>query len=315
MQLDKKKLLTIALPTYSRPDKLQKQIRLLLPQLTREVEILVLDNDSPYDVNQLFTENENEKITIRKNKINVGMPSNYIRCLEYADGDWVWTLSDDDPVLPNAIQSILSVIQKMPDAISICMNTPFDLESRNLEEFVAIMRNQQAFSMHFWMSVCVYNLAILRPYLYLGCNDLTTMIAPLLVVLRYLEKNVHGRCILSSCPIIASAEEMTSWKKTDFLIRLFLVYDLFRIHSKHFKHTFFYGVTHFCLLLIIKGLKEQSIIKQDAQYLLKILFFKMGRIYIITHFLILYLKIIIYLFFPPSWVYEANSLRKNFFKG
>ena len=307
MQSNRKKQLTIAIPTYNRPEKLQKQIRQLLPQLTEEVEVLVLDNNSPYNIHKLFTINEIEKIKIIINKVNIGMPSNYIRCLEYTETDWVWTLSDDDLILPNAIQNILSIIKKEPNAISICMNTPIDITTSNWKEFTEVMKNQQIFSMHFWMSVCVYNLSILRPYLYFGYNDLTTMIAPLIVVLKYLETNKEGRCLITSRKIIASAEEVTSWKKTEFLIRLFLMYDIFRSHSKLLKKTLFYGITKFSLYLIIKGLYDNSISKQDARYILNILYSKIGHIYILKNYTLLHIKIFILLISPIKYIKLINN--------
>ena len=305
-----KKILTITIPTYNRAEKLQKQIRLLLPQLTEEVVILVLDNNSPYDIRELFTENENKKITVLVNKVNIGMSTNYIRCLEYAETKWVWTLSDDDPVMPNAVLSILNIIKKEPNAISVCMNMPFDIVSNDFEEFTELLRNQKIFSMHFWMSICLYNLDILRPFLYWGCNYSTTMIAPLLVVLKCLEDRQQGSCILKSIKIIESAENTTSWKKTDFLICLSLVYDIFRTRRRQLKKTFFYGITNLYLLLLIKGISERSISKQETIYILKILFSKTNCIYIMKYFPIIYLKICIYLIFPISSIDKIKKIKK-----
>lgn len=43
MQVFEDKLLTIAIPTYNRPEKLKDQVSLLLKQVTDQVEILILD--------------------------------------------------------------------------------------------------------------------------------------------------------------------------------------------------------------------------------------------------------------------------------
>lgn len=51
-------ILTIAIPTYNRPDKIQKQVRLLLPQLTPEVKLTIRDNNSLRPVVSLFNTTE-----------------------------------------------------------------------------------------------------------------------------------------------------------------------------------------------------------------------------------------------------------------
>ena len=52
------KLLSICIPTYNRIEQIQKQVRLLLPQLTEEVQLVVYDNHSDMSIRELFTEQE-----------------------------------------------------------------------------------------------------------------------------------------------------------------------------------------------------------------------------------------------------------------
>ena len=80
MQVFEDKLLTIAIPTYNRPEKLKDQVSLLLKQVTDQVEILILDNCSSYNIYQLFSKEERQRIHIVTHKVNVGMPTNYIPC-------------------------------------------------------------------------------------------------------------------------------------------------------------------------------------------------------------------------------------------
>ncbi|MFK2807139.1 glycosyltransferase [Bacteroides fragilis] len=311
MQVFEDKLLTIAIPTYNRPEKLKDQVSLLLKQVTDQVEILILDNCSSYNIYQLFSKEERQRIHIVTHKVNVGMPTNYIRCLEYATTDWVWTLSDDDPVLPDAINSVLSVIKNNSDAISICMNSTFDVSSYSFIEFVTLLKSHKIFSLHFWMSICIYNLSKLRPYISSGCNDSTTMIGPLLVVLEYLRINGKGRCVLTSQEIILSSNSITSWKKADFLIRLSLVYDIFRNDRKVLQKTLFYGMTNLSLYVLIQGIREKTVSNKDGKYILKELLFKSGYMYFINNFFILYLKAVCYLYLPISIMDRIITLKRN----
>ena len=60
---ENKPLLTICIPTYNRKEKIQKQVRKILPQLTDEVILVVNDNNSSYDIYELFTEEEKAQYT------------------------------------------------------------------------------------------------------------------------------------------------------------------------------------------------------------------------------------------------------------
>ena len=51
-------LLTIGIPTYNRPESIQKTVRTLLPQLNENVVLRVWDNCSVSPVSDLFTEEE-----------------------------------------------------------------------------------------------------------------------------------------------------------------------------------------------------------------------------------------------------------------
>ena len=44
------KILTICIPTYNRPKKLNNQLKVLLPQLNNEVKLIVRDNHSNYNI-------------------------------------------------------------------------------------------------------------------------------------------------------------------------------------------------------------------------------------------------------------------------
>ena len=58
--------LRITIPTYNRPDYIQRQIRDLLPQLQEGVSIVVYDNCSDIPVSTLFTK---EELTEAKNRL------------------------------------------------------------------------------------------------------------------------------------------------------------------------------------------------------------------------------------------------------
>lgn len=115
------KKISILIPTYNRNEILCRNLILLLPQITAEVEVVVLDNNSIIPVKEtmqhLLPDYYAEKIKVVQNRFNVGGNQNILRCFEFCDGQYMWLLGDDDSPDPNAVEHILMEISKNPDAV------------------------------------------------------------------------------------------------------------------------------------------------------------------------------------------------------
>jgi len=115
-------ILTIAIPTYNRSESLITTVKALLPQLTGDCELLILDNHSIDPVEELLQEifENNHKIhsiKLIRHRGNVGGMENVLRCIENASGRFVWLLGDDDTPRIDAVKAILSHILQFPEAI------------------------------------------------------------------------------------------------------------------------------------------------------------------------------------------------------
>ena len=108
--------LFIYLPTYNRPESLRRQLSSLLPQVERfpqTVRVLICDNDSNKyaldDVLLGFPALRN--VDVRRNGGNIGGNGNIALGFVFAQPDeFLWILSDNDIVLPNAVAYLLSVL-------------------------------------------------------------------------------------------------------------------------------------------------------------------------------------------------------------
>ena len=83
--------------------------------------ITVIDNASPEPYLPYFTSHpflapfvESKVLSIIRNYGNVGMGANIVKCFEYASNKegWLWILSDDDEVLPEAILNVQTQLEK-----------------------------------------------------------------------------------------------------------------------------------------------------------------------------------------------------------
>ena len=120
-------ILTIAIPTYNRFETVCANITRLVPQLTPDVCVLVIDNastDATRDITAWLAANHPDAtIRVVRNVANVGAGANVTRCFELAETPWVWTLMDDDPVHTDAVAGILDVIERSPTATAINMQS------------------------------------------------------------------------------------------------------------------------------------------------------------------------------------------------
>jgi glycosyltransferase len=111
--------ITIAIPTYGRPQFLKQAIDSAAAQTTSAgVEILIVDNDPQTDGAEIIKYLKNVKyddVRYVRNSENVGMFGNWNRCLLLAEGEWVTILNDDDLLHPSFLEECLQVISLNPE--------------------------------------------------------------------------------------------------------------------------------------------------------------------------------------------------------
>jgi glycosyltransferase involved in cell wall biosynthesis len=125
--------LTIGIPTFNRNEILKSNIIKLLPQLNSECELLILDNNSQVPVEEslrdVFNQFNDVNKRIIRHRSNVGGNENILRCIEHAQGDFVWILGDDDQPFDEAVANIFNEIHDHPDAYVINMYAPCSAHS------------------------------------------------------------------------------------------------------------------------------------------------------------------------------------------
>ncbi|WP_177204700.1 glycosyltransferase family 2 protein [Hymenobacter arizonensis] len=109
-------MLTIAIPTYNRSKSVKKLLEKLLPQLIPEVKVVVFDNCSSVPVSDIMNDFSHPGVSFVRNKTNVGMAGNFIKCFEACDTKWLWVLGDDDYPYANAVELVFDNIKQWSDA-------------------------------------------------------------------------------------------------------------------------------------------------------------------------------------------------------
>lgn len=198
-------LLTVAIPTYNRNQTLLDNLRHLLPQLTPQCRLLIVDNcsDTPVSgtLRELFDRFPDIDRTVQRNRTNIGGNANILRCFELCDTDWLWVLGDDDHVRPDAIATIFAHIAAHPECM--VFNFAYDglrpqtILTKGLEELVEKLDRSADLP---WMSSSVYRAGAMLAHLKFGYQYTYSLLPHVALVLVTIADS--GVCCLSKEPIV-----------------------------------------------------------------------------------------------------------------
>ncbi len=109
-----KPILTVAIPTYNRPQPLRRILESLKLEDPGVFNILISDDSSNEGVELVVKEFQTlmPNLYFNKNISNLGFNGNVSILYELADTRYVWFLCDDDLVYPNAVRDIIFCLKK-----------------------------------------------------------------------------------------------------------------------------------------------------------------------------------------------------------
>lgn len=174
--------LTIVIPTYNRPNQIIKQLLSVVSQMRDDIELIVLDNhsdDNIFDLVALIPNLQAKKnVSYYRNASNIGAAANILRCFEYANGQWVWVLGDDDQIASNALEIICNECAKAADCLYINFASTL-LELCNIERLKSkittgadeFIDGMDSFSNLLFLSAGVYKTEIIKKYLRVGYRE------------------------------------------------------------------------------------------------------------------------------------------------
>lgn len=115
MNNEHRPLLTVAIPTYKRPELLEKCLASIFESIGHlDVEVLVMDDsiDQTNEEVRIRTVSTHKNLTWKHNKKNLGIDANICACLENAKGSYVWLIGEDDLMKRAGIQTALQAIDR-----------------------------------------------------------------------------------------------------------------------------------------------------------------------------------------------------------
>lgn len=107
-------LLSICIATYNRATYIGETLDSIIPQLTNEVELLVVDGASTDNTEVVMNSYimKSDRIRYIRLPAKGGVDQDYCKAVEYAKGEMCWLFTDDDLLKSGAINAILTELGK-----------------------------------------------------------------------------------------------------------------------------------------------------------------------------------------------------------
>ncbi len=127
--------LSICIPTYNFGKFIGQTLDSLLPQVTSEVEVIVLDGGSTDDTADVVATRQRDykQLTYHCQSFRGGIDRDIERVVSLAQGQYCWLFSADDIMLPGAIDKVLEAIKTNED-VYLCEHVLCTLEMKPMKE-------------------------------------------------------------------------------------------------------------------------------------------------------------------------------------
>lgn len=126
-----KSLVSILIPVYNRGSIIAETIQSAINQLYENIEVIIVDNASTDDtwfIIKRFAEMDS-RVKVYRNKVNIGPVGNWLKCIEYAKGDYGKILWSDDLISPDFISKTLPLLKKNVAFVYTAVHFFFDNKS------------------------------------------------------------------------------------------------------------------------------------------------------------------------------------------
>ena len=108
---------SVTIPAYKRAF-LKECIDSVLAQTYTDFELVIVNDHSPENLDEIVSGFQDARIRYYKNEVGFGaehVVGNWNKCLEYAKGDFIICMGDDDRLEPNFLADLNELINKYPD--------------------------------------------------------------------------------------------------------------------------------------------------------------------------------------------------------
>lgn len=114
-------LLSICIATYKRGAYIGATLEAILDGLPERVEVVVLDGASPDNTEQVVEQftRRNSAVRYIREAVNSGFDADFDKAVRFARGNFCWLTSDDDILVPRAIERVLTLLEPSLDLLVV----------------------------------------------------------------------------------------------------------------------------------------------------------------------------------------------------
>jgi len=243
--------LTIVIPTYNRKTRLLSTLKSIFLQDIKSIaKVIVIDNNSDYDVQEVLNLFVNDKLELVINPFNTGMIGNLTNAYRYCKTKWMWLLSDDDDVHVNSIEKINSYIRTSVDISSIRFVDIYKdthkmqptLDVNSIESFIDYYDKTGKNGELMFMSNVIYNIDILNPFFRYSYTFSYTYIPHLVLSLFALKEGNVIRIVDDKIVTFKDPESGSGWDALEIYLGIstfsHLPLKLNKYYNKKFLNLF-----------------------------------------------------------------------------
>jgi len=105
---------SVCLPVYNGANYLAASIASVLAQTWEDLRLIVVDNCSTDETPDIVRSFADRRLAYHRNPSNIGLPANFNRCLDLADGELVCIWHHDDVMLPTNLERKVRALDDHP---------------------------------------------------------------------------------------------------------------------------------------------------------------------------------------------------------
>lgn len=205
-------ILTIAIPTYNRPEQLRRCLEALVPQLNDDCWLHIADNHSLVPASEIaesiLGRHGFEQFSIVRQPFNKGAHYNLFHCYDIAHTRWLWVIGDDDVPSNDAVSKILEITESRSNLLAVVSEVSFfrakiggqsQLDQNfELTEYLA----SDAFFFSGLISALVINIGQVRAYMGIGYEYSSSYFPHVAILVEALQQVKKGEIRYINTPFV-----------------------------------------------------------------------------------------------------------------
>lgn len=128
---------SICIPTFNRADMVGCAIRSALSQTYQDIEVVVVDNASTDNIEEVVASFDDPRLRFMKNEENLGLFGNFNRCIEVAQGEFLHILHSDDYIDPDFTETCVAFFDEHPNVAVTFTSSITHIRDQEIEGYYA----------------------------------------------------------------------------------------------------------------------------------------------------------------------------------